>query len=311
MKLFKPAVHVTIHRAALDSIFDECDRYDQDETGGRLLGTYKPGVAGRLSINVSGVIGPGPNAKRTATYFQQDGEHQEGVFRQVERQHPEIEHLGNWHTHHVNGYPTLSEGDRATYHRVVNHPNHNINFFYALLVTAKNSPRSGQRYAVKHFVLFRDDSGEYEIPASKVSIVDRPLLWPAGDTSGGDQASNGQAAQGISQLAEQRAGDKQFFERLNPGLRSYLSKTTGTVYWRGPISLVDESEVEIVVAEVESDGVAAYGVVVKGPAQSSETAALFAEKRFMSAREAVISLERQLNREIFRVSRGGIRNLWM
>ena len=59
-------------------------------------------------IQAKGVIEPGPNARRTRTSFFQDGDHQTEVFRRIEAEDPSIEHLGNWHTHHVNGYPTLS-----------------------------------------------------------------------------------------------------------------------------------------------------------------------------------------------------------
>ena len=172
-------VRVTIHRPALEALFAECDRYDRDETGGRLIGEYQGGREGRLSIVVSAIIEPGPNARRSATSFFQDGEYQERVFRKLEAEHSRIEHLGNWHTHHVNGYPTLSGGDRETYQRTVNHPNHNTDFFYALLVTTRNERGTGlDRYAVRHFILYRGDPQEYEIPASSVRVINRPALWP-------------------------------------------------------------------------------------------------------------------------------------
>src|SRR5215212_1779093 len=129
----KPDVSVSIAEKALESIFDECDRYDTHETGGRLIGTYRK-KGSLYDINVNGVIGPGPNARRTATSFFQDGRYQEEVFRSLEEKHPELEHLGNWHTHHVNGYPTLSGGDQETYFKTVNHRQHNTDFFYALLI---------------------------------------------------------------------------------------------------------------------------------------------------------------------------------
>jgi hypothetical protein len=103
----RPVVSISIARGALESIFDECDKYDADGTGGRLLGTYRYDN-GRYDIEVRGVLEPGPNAQRSPTYFLQDGDHQEKQFRAIEASHPEIEHLGNWHTHHVNGYPTPS-----------------------------------------------------------------------------------------------------------------------------------------------------------------------------------------------------------
>src|SRR5687767_2436518 len=116
----KPAFTISIAREALEAIYDECDKYDTDETGGRLLGTYRH-EAGRYDIEVKAVLEPGPNAQRSITHFFQDGEHQERLFRSIEAGHPDIEHLGNWHTHHVNGFPTLSGGDKETYFRTVNH----------------------------------------------------------------------------------------------------------------------------------------------------------------------------------------------
>ena len=108
--------------------------------------------------------------------FFQDGAYQERVFRQIESSHPEIEHLGNWHTHHVNGLQTLSGGDIETYHRTVNHRNHNTPFFYALLVTAKHRTSDPlRRYSIKHYIFRRGDERIYEIPQRHVEIVDAPL----------------------------------------------------------------------------------------------------------------------------------------
>ncbi len=178
-------VEIVIPRAALAAIFDECDRYEADETGGRMIGTYTE-ERRRLVIQVNGTIGPGPKARRTSTSFFQDGDYQEHVFRQVERQQPEIEHLGNWHTHHVNGLETLSGGDIDTYQRIVNHHNHNTAFFYALLVVAKRkNHRAHERYAVKHYLLRRGEKQVYEIPSNKVKLVDTPLVWPVPDADSG------------------------------------------------------------------------------------------------------------------------------
>src|SRR6266404_3151433 len=95
----EPVFSISIARGALESIFDECDNYERDETGGRLLGTYRH-EDGCCDIEVTGVLEPGPNAQRSPTYFLQDGEHQERLFRAIEASQPDIEHLGNWHTHH-------------------------------------------------------------------------------------------------------------------------------------------------------------------------------------------------------------------
>src|SRR6266481_5099560 len=173
-----PKVDISMPKEALEAIFDECDRHDVDETGGRIIGMYEK--KGRdYEIQVLGVIAPGPNARRSPTSFFQDGEYQERVFRELEKDHPNLEHLGNWHTHHVNGLQTLSGGDIETYYRTVNHPNHNTPFFYALLVTEKHKTSNPlRRYTIKHYMFRRGEERIYEIPSRHVEIVDRPLLWP-------------------------------------------------------------------------------------------------------------------------------------
>jgi len=168
-------VRITVRRAAMAAIYAECDRYDVNETGGRLLGVYDQ-VGRQLVIEVHGVIEPGPGARRTPTSFFQDGEYQERVFRLVESRHPGIEHLGNWHTHHVNGLDCLSTGDIKTYRRNVNHQNHNPDLFVAFLVT-RRLPKP-QRYAMKFYVLLRGNDKVFEVPATAVSMVDVAPVWP-------------------------------------------------------------------------------------------------------------------------------------
>jgi integrative and conjugative element protein (TIGR02256 family) len=172
-----PRVKVTFYRGVIASIFAECDRFDSHETGGALIGIYRGTPKSGIEITVQGVIGAGPNATRTATSFFKDGDYQERIFREIERKHPQVEHLGNWHTHHMNGYPTLSRGDRATYHRNVNSDKHNTDFFYAFLVTESVKPGSqDHHYGVKHFILYRGDPLEYELAASQISTVDKQIL---------------------------------------------------------------------------------------------------------------------------------------
>ena len=66
-------VRVNLPKSALEVVFGECDRYDADETGGRILGTYEQ-RDGKLFITVSGIIEPGPGATRSAVSFFQDGD---------------------------------------------------------------------------------------------------------------------------------------------------------------------------------------------------------------------------------------------
>ena len=299
----KPVFAISIARDALESIFDECDKYDTDETGGRLLGTYSDRDR-RTEIEVKAVLEPGPNAERSATHFFQDGEHQERLFRAIEASHPEIEHLGNWHTHHVNGLPTLSGGDKETYFRTVNHEKHNINLFYALLVVSKN--RGGNpRYAIKHFVFRRNDQTIYEIPSDKVHITDVPMLRP--HTSVPTETVNPLPRRGQPDTPNlERAKDKEFFSDFYPDLRPFISKSTGVPYWKGLLSLVDGSRAEIVTAESAVGHSPWYSIATssKHPA-FIQILARCQEQQFRSARHAVLHIERALNEALYRAKEGG------
>ena len=149
---------------------------------GRIIGVFHHTPDGSLHINVNGVIDAGPKARRSNSSFFQDGDYQTQIFRQLETAHPEIEHLGNWHTHHVNGYPTLSGGDINTYRRIVNHEKHNLDFFYALLVVAREPKRQNlARYRIRHYILFRGDQNVYEI-APPMLLSQRNLLFGRSNT---------------------------------------------------------------------------------------------------------------------------------
>ena len=243
-------ITLEIPRGAVEAIFDECDRYNVDETGGRILGTYK-NRGRKLHISVSGVIEPGPNAQRTQTYFKQDGEYQEKVFRQVEESVPAIEHLGNWHTHHVNGLRHLSNGDIETYRRTVEHAKHNTDFFYALLVMDKKAGQSGlQRYIFKNYLMRRGDDKVYEIPASAVKLVDSELVWPASERRKRIQKtarSNEAYTRPVEGVAKpDLIQDQDVISQFYPKIKMLQSTELG-IYWRGPITLADGAELEVVV----------------------------------------------------------------
>lgn len=250
----------TIAQPVLDSVFDECDRYDDVETGGRIIGTYQRGRT--LDIHVSGVIDAGPRARRARTSFFQDGEYQEDVFRAVERKHPAVEHLGTWHTHHVNGYPELSRGDLETYHRTVNHPQHNLDFWYALLVTQKvDGP---ERYRVKHYLFLRGDRKAYEVPARRVSVVGDPALWvpSAKPASPHRQREAAPLADQRTGAPERRAADDAVLRSLYPKLSAFVSSKTGVLSWKGPIELIDSTSSGVVVTESSLRGDASYEAAV-------------------------------------------------
>ncbi len=297
---------VTICRAVLEAVYDECDVHDTDETGGRVVGFYEK-QGGRLRINVCGMIGPGTNAQRTPTSFFQDGEYQERIFRELESRHRAVEHLGNWHTHHVNGLATLSAGDVGTYTRIVNHNGHNTDFFYALLVVARNAVGSEHRYAVKHFIVYRGDPQLYEILPSQVQISDEASIYvperqePADKRRGTVPKGN----EDRPDLNQTRIRDKEALSEMHPEMKPFASKSTGSLYWRGPVRLIDDSTVEALVLEALEEGQASYSsTLAKSDAKRFQCLASHSEQAFDSARRALRILEQELNRELFKKAKG-------
>jgi len=300
----KHASHkITIAKGALESIFDECDLYDSHETGGRLIGTYRK-TGEHYEANLQGVIGPGPQAQRSAVSFFQDGDYQENVFRKIEEAHPEVEHLGNWHTHHCNGLATLSRGDHDTYHRIVNHEKHNTDFFYALLVVKKN--HSGiQRYQIRHFIFHRNSSRVDEVPPSDVHVVDGPAWWagntePATSKEIPSHPHSAPAKAPAPAPKAQRVKDQELFADFYPHLKVFVSKNLGALYWKGPMALIDGSNVELLVMENGGDQAPSYSIKVSSPeAALHEVLDLYQERQFESARHAVMQLRDNLNHLLF------------
>jgi hypothetical protein len=328
-------VRLVIPKAALTTIFDECDGFEQDETGGRVVGTYHE-QDDKLDIHVTGIIEPGPQARRSAVSFFQDGEYQEQVFRKIEDQHRDIEHLGNWHTHHVNGLSHLSDGDIATYHRNVNHHNHNTSFFYALLVTAKHrSSDPLRRYSVKHYLLRRGDERVYELHGRQVEIVDAPLVWPVDgeqhhhghmNPAGHDLAANpapplvwpagvghrhhkrGSHSGRDLGANSDRAYDNDILSDFFPGVRPFSNAKLG-MYWRGPLELLDGSKVEVVLLRDADASNPVYTVTLREPpATLKDLAEELATIEFSSARSALITAERSCNRALY-LHHGGKRRV--
>lgn len=289
-------VRVILPQATLTTIFHECDRFDHDETGGRVIGTFKE-LGRKLTLRVTGIIESGPQTQRTAVSFFQDGEHQERIFRQIERRHPEIEHLGNWHTHHVNGLPTLSGGDIDTYRRTVNHHNHNTSFFYALLVTAKHrTPDPLRRYSMKHYVFRRGDERVYEIPPRQVEIVDSSLVWPASVKHTKRRDDSDSADLGAR---PERVYDRDIITEFYEGFRPFASQKLG-FYWRGPLELLDGSKVQVVLLEDSAAHGPSYSVALRQPPDAlKHIAEELATREFPSARTALRTTERICNRALY------------
>ena len=299
-------IRLAIPRDALEIVFSECDRYDADETGGRILGNYK--IRGdTLTIKVNGVIEPGPSARRTATYFKQDGAYQEEIFRKVEDSDPSVEHLGNWHTHHVNGLQHLSGGDVETYRRTVEHPKHNIDFFYALLVTERHPGERGlQRYTFKNYVLRRGDPRTYEIPADSVTLTAETLIWPRAAEAPAPVLASARVPDAAPSDAVNatRVYDKDLVSLFYPKVKPFKARNIG-VYWRGVVPLVDGSEVEVVVVEDDSRAAPTFTTTFRNPPDALAKAAdVVGRETFTSCRAALIATERTCNSALW-AARGG------
>jgi len=291
-------VRLSIPKAALITIFDECDGFHQDETGGRVIGTFEE-HRDKLAVQVAGIIEAGPQARRSAVSFFQDGEYQEGIFRKIEVHHPEIEHLGNWHTHHVNGLQHLSNGDIETYYRTVNHRSHNAPFFYALLVTAKHrSSDPVGRYSVKHYIFRRGDEDIYELRHDQVQIVDTPLVWPKPAEL--PRGKRDRHPRHELRANPNRAYDSDILSEFYREVRPFSSAKLG-MYWRGPLELLDGSRIEVVLLEDSAAANPTYTVTLReAPAALKDLAAEIANVEFPSARAALITTERSCNRALYR-----------
>jgi hypothetical protein len=291
-------VHLLLPKDALTQVFDECDGFDQDETGGRVIGTFEE-HRGKINIRITGIIEAGPQARRSAVSFFQDGKYQERVFRKIEAAHREIEHLGNWHTHHVNGLQHLSGGDIETYHRTVNHRNHNAPFFYALLVTAKHRSSDPQnRYAVKHYIFRRGDERIYELHGEQIEIVNTPLIWP--EPTAHHQNKRESHMKEELRTNPDRAYDSDILSEFYQGVRPFSSAKLG-VYWRGPLELLDGSKIEVVLLEDSEATRPTYTVTLREPPTVlKDLANEIAGVEFPSARAALITTERSCNRALYR-----------
>ncbi len=296
----EPKVHISFPRKALEAIFDECDKYDLDETGGKVIGTYQK-KGRQYDIEVIGFIDAGPNARRTPTSLFQDGDYQERVFRALEGKYPDLEHLGSWHSHHGNGLATLSSGDRATYHRTVNHERHNTDFFYAPLVVRK-TPAADQRYQVKHFIVFRGDSSIYEIPHEQIHIAEQSDASPSKVEPRVVSFSPKEIQIGAN---PERVKDQEVLSEFYPSIKPGFSKNLGVIYWKGDFLLVDGSRAEVLAMENSDHGKGTYSITITNPKfPLSEVLDGYKERSFRSARQAVFQLQRDLDREIYRHRKG-------
>ena len=213
----------------------------------------------------------------------------------------------------------LSDGDIQTYRRTVEHEKHNTDFFYALLVTErKKSKTSVQRYTFKNYVFQRGDSAIYEIPASALTLTDSPLLWPiavGAESEGPATSLKLKTRPSGGETEEFRANlvhDNEVVSDFYPKVKTFKSEELG-IYWRGPVSLIDGSEPEVVILQDESGKTPVFTVTLRSaPGTLSRSIKTLAKEEFQSCRAALIATERVCNAELFeKHSKNKRGRLWM
>jgi hypothetical protein len=131
--------------------------------------------------------------------------------------------------------------------------------------------------------------------------VDAPLIWPplAGRP---DDKSDNHPGQEFRANAN-RAYDNDILSEFYRGVRPFSSAKLG-MYWRGPLELLDGSNIEVVVLEDLAAANPTYTVTLREPPASLKgLAEKMSNVEFPSARAALITTERSCNRALYRPHR--------
>jgi hypothetical protein len=139
-----------------------------------------------ITFEIVDFIDAGPQAKRTATYHLGDRDYQLARFRALEKQYPDLENLGSWHSHHPNGLAELSGDDVKGYFSTVNDRHHNHDFFVVSL-GVDNRGFDGAR----HFLFVRGDEHYYQIPCMTIRDRSQPEPGTPGPSAGTTSAVPG------------------------------------------------------------------------------------------------------------------------
>ncbi len=192
---------VIIPRRVADRFTAEIQANPRVEVGGKYLGFIRGqgryrtleerlNAVSSLIFQVTDYLDDGPKAERAAGFHMGDVDWQVREFRKLERQFPELEPLGSWHSHHPNGMSTLSTGDIHGYMATVNHPDHTHDFFFVSL----GVDRSGFATA-RHYLFIRDDNAFYELTVDNVRVVAKDESIQQHGTMQGDTADQDSTAQ--------------------------------------------------------------------------------------------------------------------
>ena len=103
----------------------------------------------------------------------------------------------------------------------------------------------------------------------------------------------------------ERAKDQEFFAEFYHGLKPLLSKPDGALYWKGALTLVDGSRADVVAMEDPDDPRRSYSIATssKEPA-IADLLPRYRDRKFRSARHAVLHFERDLNQALYRAKKG-------
>ena len=94
--------------------------------------------------------------------------------------------------------------------------------------------------------------------------------------------------------------DKEILNEFYRGIRPFSSAKLG-MYWRGPLELLDGSQVEVILLEDAAAANPTYTVTLREPpAVLKGVAEEIANGEFSSARAALITTERSCNRALYR-----------
>jgi hypothetical protein len=153
---------VVVHRDIFDLSAAAVRRHPEIEVGGKFVGFVRRGgtgasrslgsldrwlvdhvAPGRTALIVLGSISSGPGAEATAVSLVPDAAFQVAVFRELERRHPDVEHMGSWHSHNPNKLRDFSHGDHEHYSSAVVRTDYNLDAFLAGLCTDAGGLRDG------------------------------------------------------------------------------------------------------------------------------------------------------------------------
>jgi hypothetical protein len=99
----------------------------------------------------------------------------------------------------------------------------------------------------------------------------------------------------------ERVRDQEFFSEFYLNLKPIFSRSLGALCWKGKLELIDGSRAEVLAVEHSNERDPFYSITITGQSfPLSNGLASYGERTFKSARHAVLHLERDMNRELFR-----------